>query len=776
MLKRIVLKSIMAILLLHGTTAIAEEYTPIETFINNIKKNNSFVTVSNIWQADNNFDKTEMLKIVAKAQPLSIDYANVATFMQQKSTAINLVLPGEDGTIYTLELARYEILTNDFEVHEMGANNSDKLVHYTPGLYYRGVVKGIPGSLAAFSFFNNEIYGIFSIPNVGNFVVAPNTMTGSASDYNKHYILYNDIDLLIKHLAPPCGTDDLTTSYLNNRASKTTTILNNKAYDNCKQVRMFMTADYRMSQRKGGTTNCTNYITSLVNNQSVLFKNEGIMHVLKYVQVNTVSDPYGSLPNNSKNWLAKFSWVTQNTMHGCDLAQLLTTKPASMGGVAWLNTLCFSYIASDSVGPYSFCNIDNLTTTTTTAFPTYSWDVSATTHEIGHNLGSPHTHACVWNPPARNTAIDRCTSPLPSEGSCPTPSPAVPVGGGTIMSYCHFQPIGINLTKGFGQQPGDTIRHYLKNSSSSCGFTLKPDFALPVANRTLVANNECTDYASGLTYYWKDNLTLSNTDDTLVLIVKKNGVNIGDLNNSTFSVSTTTLSGYGGGTAVNTTFPAGTAGTAATAGSNYAMRRFWSVTPVGSSDLTTPVDVIFPFLTRDTLDVNGSVPGPSTPLSNYRMYSVKNTIDPNPANNFPSASAADIKVTTYGTSPSINNWILYPTSGSAILAYMKVNSLRGGGGFYINGAAVTSLGDINKESGIEIYPNPTHNEWNVSLKDGNNGSVNFQLYSADGRISRTQVLQAGTVNKVNAADLPAGFYFYRVISGSNVFTGNLIKN
>ncbi|MCF8449858.1 MAG: T9SS type A sorting domain-containing protein, partial [Taibaiella sp.] len=89
---------------------------------------------------------------------------------------------------------------------------------------------------------------------------------------------------------------------------------------------------------------------------------------------------------------------------------------------------------------------------------------------------------------------------------------------------------------------------------------------------------------------------------------------------------------------------------------------------------------------------------------------------------------------------------------------------------------ITSVGVLGTDSGIEIYPNPTQNEWNITLKDDNNGGVNFQLYSADGRISRTLLLQAGTVNKVNAADLPTGLYFYRIISGTNVYTGSLMKN
>ncbi|MFZ9661260.1 MAG: T9SS type A sorting domain-containing protein, partial [Chitinophagaceae bacterium] len=111
-------------------------------------------------------------------------------------------------------------------------------------------------------------------------------------------------------------------------------------------------------------------------------------------------------------------------------------------------------------------------------FPTYSWTVEVITHEMGHNLGSRHTHSCSWDVDGDGTAsemIDGCgPSAGYSEGSC-TVAP-LPSTGGTIMSYCHLTSAGINFNNGFGPLPGAAIRSYTYNSScltacSSCTVT-----------------------------------------------------------------------------------------------------------------------------------------------------------------------------------------------------------------------------------------------------------------------------------------------------------------
>ena len=752
--------------------ASAKQNTEIESFIRHVQENTQFVTVNNIWQTDPNFDQTALLQKVEKAQPLTIDYTQVAGFMLQKNTGINLVVPGIGGGTYTIDLARYDFVSNSFQVLARGADGKDNPVAYTPGLYYRGVVEGIPGSVAAFSFFNNEVYGVFSIPGEGNYTLVPNTMVGKYYDYNTHYILYNDHDLKIKAQGPGCATDQLPDLHAAERT--TSTLVGNDVYTNCTEVRVLEFADYDTYHSKGNsTTTVTNYLTALFNNQSTLYRNESIGIVLQKVLIDSTTDIYETgIADLSSDFLDTFGKQIQNTYkttYGCDMAVCFSTKYGDMGGVAWIQELCANYYAAQFAGAYAFCNIDN---SAVVNFPTFSWDVEVSTHEMGHVLGSPHTHRCCWNPPGTGTtAIDGCYT---LEGSCAMPVPQYPVGGGTIMSYCHLTSDGINFSNGFGPQPGDTVRYYIAHKfSATCGVHYTPTTALSTANRTISANRECTDIASGdtTTYYFYDNLTASHTDDTLVLIVKKHGNSIGDLNTSGFSVKSTTIARYGSGRGDTLTFPAGSAHGIDV--KNIAMRRFWTI--AGATTPTTAVDVLFPFLLADTADVDGSVPG-GIALSNYRMYKVNSPIDPNPVNNLVGATYSTLSQYINGSPASTSHWAL-TTVGTTNFADMKMTNLNGGGtAFYSYGpAGVATISTSNTD--VVVYPNPTHDQWSVSVANlAGNSALSFQLYTADGRLVKAQPLQNDQINTIDASILPTRIYYYRVTNNNiAISTGSLIK-
>ncbi len=102
-----------------------------------------------------------------------------------------------------------------------------------------------------------------------------------------------------------------------------------------------------------------------------------------------------------------------------DAAVFITSRDAAGGLAATIGGLC------EPDGAYCAVDIE----TEAVAYPTWSWNVSVISHELGHICGGIHTHSCYWP----NGALDSCVAP--ESGTCFS-SDAVKPSRGTIMSYC----------------------------------------------------------------------------------------------------------------------------------------------------------------------------------------------------------------------------------------------------------------------------------------------------------------------------------------------------
>src|SRR5690606_12344674 len=213
---------------------------------------------------------------------------------------------------------------------------------------------------------------------------------------------------------------------------------------NCIQV--YVECDYDAYQENGSSVpNTEEWVGELWNEVTTLYDNEDVPVAVSDIHVYTSSDPFANL-NTTSAILGAFRAHIDTLTYNGRLAHLLSTRSIG-GGIAYLNTLCNTNGYQVAVSASLSTNIIPV--------PSFSWTVEVVTHEMGHNLGSPHTHACAWN--GNNTAIDGCGPTAGySEGSCPMAP--LPTNGGTIMSYCHLvSGVGINFNNGFGPQPGDLI-------------------------------------------------------------------------------------------------------------------------------------------------------------------------------------------------------------------------------------------------------------------------------------------------------------------------------
>ena len=391
-----------------------------------------------------------------EAEVLNFNEQAAQALLVNPSRYIAFTVPSQQGDVI-IDLEQANILADDFVVRIASTGG---VVRPSESVHYRGSIRGQLGSIASISIFPEGVMGLLSDQNgeriLGRFDQAPPGL----------HVFYHERDLL--------GTANMACATVDEEApreGKGKPVTGSAKSIRC--VRWYWEVANDIFLNKGSVALATNYVTGIFNQSATLYANDGVNVSLLEVFVWDVASPYNGASSGSR--LSQFG-TTRTSFNG-DMAHLLDL--ANYGGVAWLNTLCggtssrMAYSGIDA----SYNNV-----------PTYSWSVMVVSHEQGHNLGSPHTHACSWN--GNNTAIDGCGPTAGyTEGSCPTAP--LPAGGGTIMSYCHLiGGTGINLANGFGPQPKALILSRVNASSCllACGTSCDPPSLFVSALQT----NSCT--------------------------------------------------------------------------------------------------------------------------------------------------------------------------------------------------------------------------------------------------------------------------------------------
>lgn len=334
------------------------------------------------------------------------------------------------------EIIELVAVDNDFYNYVVTTSENEAFPANRAIKHYRGVIENDQNSLAALSFSQEHVGGIVA-NDKGNFNVSLLNDTNNIITFNENNLQeIPDFE---------CGTvDDGMADYdpdILNLQSKTTFALAEKC------VRFYYEIEYDIFQNKGSILNVESYLSTIFNQVGILYENENIKTSISEIKIWTTPDPFNG--GDTTTLLTEFQNHT-SSFNG-DLGQLLTFRSIGGGRAAGFSGLCNPFVSQrlSVSGIHSSHIINNI----------YSWNVMVITHEFGHIFGSRHTHACVWN--GNNTAIDGCSGA--TEGSCGLPG--IPAAGGTIMSYCHTQSVGINFSLGFGSQPGNLIRSRVANAS-----------------------------------------------------------------------------------------------------------------------------------------------------------------------------------------------------------------------------------------------------------------------------------------------------------------------
>ncbi|MFZ4561426.1 MAG: FG-GAP-like repeat-containing protein, partial [Saprospiraceae bacterium] len=382
-----------------------------------------------------------------------LDRAAHARLMLEQPPSLQVPLPTDSSPVELL-LERVELLTPDFKL----TNERGEPFQVPAGVFYQGNIKGDSTSFVLLSCFEDQVSGYIGLEGRS---YALDKRPGAAATL---YDLITAESPAGEGDRPPlCGE---TTEVGGPRAAQqlaqqlqqlnpTTREFPVLVMD--KMVTVHFECDNALYVSLGADPAAVQrFITQMFNSVHGIYRLEGIVVRIKSVRFWSVTDPYAdqttlSVGDAGQGVLRDFANEIGGVLpNGANLAHLLTTRTfGDAGGVAWRTAGVFcstSWNGQHWVGPYAVSAFleGNL------PLPFYSWNAYVVAHEMGHNLGLPHTHNCAWV----GGALDDCNPS--TEGGCPQgPSPQ---NGGTIMSYCHQYQF-INFRNAFGVQPGNLMRY-----------------------------------------------------------------------------------------------------------------------------------------------------------------------------------------------------------------------------------------------------------------------------------------------------------------------------
>ncbi|MCW3108948.1 MAG: zinc metalloprotease [Segetibacter sp.] len=417
----------------------------------------------------------------------------------EKPQALSVILAFK-GKRITLNLVLADLFTPGFKVL---SNNSFEVSKVKQGTSYQGIING-ETSLATFNFFENEFSGLLCTQSEGNINIGKMIVPGT-----KTHILYSDNDIKAT-FSSGCETDGniSNTQKINSSISKYN--ISNSLGTSLPCVTEFWEVRYETYVSKGSNAQTVNnFVVSVFNVFNTLYQNESIGMRLNNIYIWTSQDPYPTNitgpPSTQKGKTIADDFSNRRTNFGANLALLLGNNYNGYAendihyGEWWTNSLCV-----EEYYHHAYCGgiiNDGATNNGVNPYPNYSFAAWTTTHETGHNLGSRHTHACVWGS-NHDQPIDGCGPTIDNEYSegdiykkiCTTIGP-IPAAG-TIMSYCsllhELKPqynTSIDFTKGFSEEPGNVIRSIVSrciattcDGNYTCFDKFEPNNAYTSAN------------------------------------------------------------------------------------------------------------------------------------------------------------------------------------------------------------------------------------------------------------------------------------------------------
>lgn len=720
MIKKILLFSISLCFILN----FAQNLKPVSQKISEYHKQGKHFEKYDLFNINRTSPKMEEYKRAATdITAMTIHSVNLKKLVRDKPESIEISFPFEGDKKLTVELYKHQIFTDNFKV----TTNTGEIVPYNPGAYYRGIIKGDNSSIVAFSFFEDDVVGVASSSELGNVIV------GKIKN-SEDFVSYSESKLTGTNPFV-CGVDELKENQVQKTAFDPATV-NKAVTENC--VRIYYEVCFAPYQNNGSnTTTVTNWLTAVHNNIATLYNNDDIKVALNEIFIWTTADPYTGTPGANLS-----SFRTNRPTFNGDLAHLVNA-PATTS-IAYLNSLCTG-------NKYAYSGISQ----TYSNVPVYSWTIQAMTHEMGHSLGSPHTHACAWN--GNGTAIDGCGAQAGYSEGCTGPIPATTVKG-TIMSYCHLvSGVGISFSNGFGPQPAALIRNTVDskpclgtNCTTPCALSIT---AMNISNITTnTANATITD---GTSTSWKYKLT--TMDGTVVTSGNTTTQNISLAN---LQPATYYRLFVGSGCS----------------GSNAFQR---------SQLFLTDANWCGGILFTDTGGVNGAYgnnetivktfyPSSGSALSmTFTELELEEDYDYMYIYNGPSTTSPLFAngTLTGNTLPGV--FTSTHATGAITVRFVSDPAETGSGWKAGFSCAVLGIEDVStKDNTVNIYPNPAKNMIVISAKEN---LRSYKMYDEAGRLVLSSDSLKGNKSEINISSIQTGNYIVSVETEKQTVIKKLIK-